>query len=81
MVLLKSIVSKESVTLNANVHADCEWPFNGPFTVSVVISVCVLHFGMGTMQINRPIHSERDANYIAISVTLMVKLTLSVIGP
>ena len=38
---------------------------------------------MGTMQINRPIHSERDANHIAIRVTLTLtlNLTLTVNGP
>ena len=42
-----------------------------------------LRFGMGTMQIDRAIHSERDATYIAISVTLtlMLNLTLTVNGP
>ena len=35
---------------------------------------------MGTMQINRPIHSERDASHIAISITLMLNLRLTVNG-
>ena len=38
---------------------------------------------MGTMLINRSIHSEHDANHIAISMmlTLMLNLTLIVNGP
>ena len=60
--------------------------YKGPFTVSVCVSVCVgisVMLSLDTMDFNRTIHGERDANSIEISVTLtlILNLTLTVNGP
>ena len=60
----------------------CVAKFKGPFTVSVCVGISVT-LSLHTMDFNRTIHSERDANSTEISMTLTLTLnsTLTVNGP